>query len=608
MIISAPPPIVQLPSVATYWSLKPAPMVEQPITAPTVEQLKNEGAGTFSGFDRAIADKFRYIQRNQPTVDFRNASPYNSLIAQNSADTIDSMRQSNSYELKLDFGRNFMPVQGRKFNDIYSRLLDLRSQAGAIQDPKKFNIKSATSSASDVVGATAGPKAVNGVYSIVVTQLAQTQQVASGVISDPTIPLGLSGTFQINGWTTEVTPSDTLDKIRDKINYGEDTNHNGTLDPATDVNGDGVLGALSAPGAFEGRRYIPSFYLNENISGTSVPAPSEDMNGNKKLDGGWAQTGVRAAVAGGQLVLTSQDAANINLRIKDTDKILEKIGVLSRNPFTEEVAVNRKNAQSLDAQAAKFTVNGVGYSSSTNSATIGDVSLAFTKTGKSDITVMDNVEQALGAVTAFTSAYNSAIELMDKTISGGSSLSGNLRLQSIYSDTVAAFYTASPYAIGGYGSVADIGISTASQPQPIAQNTLEELPNMAAGNTSMPGVGPYSYFNHTGRVGVGSQDNFKIGISRYAVSKNLRQNPAGVGDLLNYAASRLQGKLDVHLNPDYGTIKFQQDVVGYYSKNQDEVGKLMTQTVGVVGNAISASESNNLFQSVGQQQGYSVVV
>lgn len=596
--------LITSPSTVTvpdgrYGALPPSRFKPEEISTPTADQLMKDGGTTWSGRERAVAQAFRYAERNVPTVELRHSSAYNSMAAQDAAAALDSMRQYDSITLKLDFGKRFVDTQGKRFNEIYQKLLDLRARAGTLQNAATYNLKRADASwRPGTVSATATSSAVTGTHGVTVTRLAKSQQLSSGVFADPAAALGYSGSFTINGWTTAVTPSDTLDTIRDKINYGEDTNHNGVLDKAADVNGDGALSTFShTSGAFDGKRYMPPFYLNEAAGGFGN-TPEEDTNGNEKLDGGSAGTGVKAAVTNGQLVLSSLDGANIELRLSDPNRILEGMGVLWRHPITYDVSPARLNWQAQDAQTALFAVDGAAQSSPENTATVGGLALTFNNTGTAKITVQDNPDQVLAPVADFGNSFNNAMQLMNRTIAGGGALTDNVRLQTIYSDTVRGFFTAPPSAKGGMNSVADLGVSTPSEPSAISQLLLENLPDIAL-DTAPAGTGPLSFFNQTARVGVNAPDNFTIAIDKNAIKKKISQSPTGAGEMLNYAASRLQANLDLHLNPDYGTIRLQQEVAAFYAKNQGEVVNLMTQTTGVAASAIAAAEQRTLFQNSG---------
>lgn len=599
MIISASTKS-SLSNGASYYDVKPVQPAEQAVT-PSYEQLSQTGGVSLSVTGRGLAGKLNFVERRVPTVDLTNSSLSSGLRAQDAIAAIESRRYSSPIDIKLNYGARFAGEQGQRLGRIYQSLLEVRAESGALRSISAYNIKTASVNNGSVLSATASQLAPAGDYSVTVTRLANSQKLASSAITNPGDPLGLSGTFKVNGWEVSVTSADTLDTLRDKINYGEDANHSGRLDYAADVNGNGAIEVLTAPGgAFSGGQYLPSFYWNEGATANGALSASEDANGNDILDGGSARTGVKASVAGGQLVLQSLDGGNIGVRLDDQNGILEAIGVLLRGPDFE-TAVNFLNDQTEREQTSKFSVNGTANESPSNYVHngVGGLQLALGGTGSATVSVGVDATLAVKPTERFGGSFNAAMELLNSTIAGNGALSDNPKLQDIYADVVRALYTAPAQPAGGMKSVADAGITPAALPNAIQQLALEQAPSMMDDAYAIPGTGPDAWTSQVKKAGVDSVDDFKVDVDRNGMEASLKRNNAGVSDIMSLAASRLQSGLDRHLNPEHGTIKFQQDVIARYGSNQREVEKLMAQTASVAGTAVTAGTESALFRSVG---------
>ncbi len=592
----------------SYYNLAPAPITAQEVI-PSAAQAPVQGSLTLTGGEKAVTQDFRIARRNVPSVDLTLNSPLNAINAQGVADALDGGRHATALDYKFQFGARFLAEQGRQLNTIYNTLLTLRANAGKIQNSAAFNIKNAQSSDSAVVTASAGQNTPAGSYAVKVTRLAKPDQVASSVYADTSAALGLSGTFKLNGWQSTVSASDSLISIRDKINYGEDANHNGKLDYPADINGDGTLQTLTAPGAWDGKQYLSSFYWNENQAGQGTLAPNEDTNGNRRLDGTSAQTGVSATVAGGQLVLQSADGGNINFRMEDPNNILKAIGILSRNQDTGVLTPNYTNNQSAPPRTAEFSVNGHVNVTASNIVTngVGGLLLNLQGAGSATVEVTADPAKGIAPLAAFSDSYNQALDLLNTTIYSGGALSENTRLQDIYTDTVRSFFTPPAKPAGGFSSVADVGIGMQSEPHRIAQLALDQLPSMQSGG-SLPGTGPQSILAETRHVDVNGPNGFKMTLDSSTMGKELSRNNGGVKEMMALGASRLQQKLDRHLQPEYGTIRLQQEVMAHYAGNQTAVSDLMAQSTQVFATDISYQRHNLLFTPLsGQQNVFSAV-
>ena len=84
---------------------------------------------------------------------------------------------------------------------------------------------------------------------------------------------------------------------------------------------------------------------------------------------------------------------------------------------------------------------------------------------------------------------------------------------------------------------------------------------------------------------------------RMELGSSLEEVSASVGVMLGFAAIRLQKSLDIHLQPDYGTIQFQRNVIDFYLRNQDVVETALSRTTEVTRASIEAGSSTAILGS-----------
>lgn len=116
--------------------------------------------------------------------------------------------------------KDALTIRSAMFSDLNTKLTDLKTLADALSSSGKdsvFSSHTVTSSDSTKVAATTSSSAVNGTYSIDVTQLASGQRVQSNsVASSWTTAAG--GTVTVNGVAITVAAGASLSALRDAIN------------------------------------------------------------------------------------------------------------------------------------------------------------------------------------------------------------------------------------------------------------------------------------------------------------------------------------------------------------------------------------------------------
>ncbi|MCL6450619.1 MAG: flagellar filament capping protein FliD [Acetobacteraceae bacterium] len=105
--------------------------------------------------------------------------------------------------------------------DINARLGEIKAKAYGLKQEAAFGTLLVESGDEAVVVGTATTEARPGTFDVTVASLAQAHKVASDAQADNTSPLGLTGTFQVNGIGVTVAAGDSLAAVSDKINQAE---------------------------------------------------------------------------------------------------------------------------------------------------------------------------------------------------------------------------------------------------------------------------------------------------------------------------------------------------------------------------------------------------
>lgn len=288
-----------------------------------------------------------------------------------------------------------------------------------------LSTKTAKSSDSNLVEAVAGSRSPVSSVTVVSKQAFAGNVLASDEQPSAHPALGLTGSFIVNGHSVSVVSSDTIDTIKDKINHGEDTNHDGKLDGAEDVNGTGQPGVIFV----HAREYTPAVYIVKDRNGDGTLNPAEDTNGNDRLDGGTKDNKVVATIEGNRLELTGLGANTINL--EDPDNILLSLGFFVRNakgiPVQKEKQFSTSNSvfQPLPnlmaaPQKAVITVDGKTFTSDTNVFTgvVDDATLAVNKTSGSSvkISISQDPTHAFDKIKALFLDFNNVIRTINDSL------------------------------------------------------------------------------------------------------------------------------------------------------------------------------------------------
>lgn len=330
-------------------------------------------------------------------------------------------QQQNSYTSRLS-----------AYGQLNSALSALQTAAAALAQPALFQGVKASSTAIDVLTATALSTAAVGSYAVNVTQLAQAQSLAATGVASTTTAIG-------GGAATTVT-----------LDFG--TISGGTLDPAT--------------GKYAGATFTAD--ATRAATSITIDASNNTLAGIRDAINGSATMGVTASIVNdgsatpNRLVLTSKQTGEISsMRITVAgDAALS--GLLAHDP-----AATQNLQQTATAQNANLTVNGIAVTSATNivAGAIQDVTMTVAKVGTSTLSVQNDSASVQSAITTFVTAYNSLqsvanqLTAFDATSKSGAILMGDSTLRNIQVRIRTTLNTAQVPDGSGLAMLSQIGVS-----------------------------------------------------------------------------------------------------------------------------------------------------
>lgn len=315
-------------------------------------------------------------------------------------------------------------------------LASFQSSLADLNNLSKFGQHTATSSDSDIVAAAADADAVAGSYELGVTQLAKAHSLASGSYASVSDTVG-SGTLTIRFGSTDYSPPDP----------GPESYNSFTVNP------------------------------ERGVASIAIDAGNNSLEGVRDAVNA-ADIGVSAAIvndgSGYRLLLSSDQTGTDNSLQISVDDIgdgddLDNSG-LSALAF-HSGATNQ--SQTVAAQDAVFSINGLSINSSTNSASdvIDGVDITLrdlTGAAPVTVTVAEDRNSVKQAINGLVSGYNSFIQNVNTLTAynpetgAASALQGDFSARSIASQLRQTLTNAVAGFNGPFSSLSEIGITTNS--------------------------------------------------------------------------------------------------------------------------------------------------
>ena len=365
------------------------------------------------------------------------------LAAFRTADAIALLSQrSQSQKLpiidELDKKQSFALARLRQLDGLTDSLKELQQTVADLENA--LNPKSASSSRFREVLAAAGKNAPLDSFDVRSVRLSRTAELVSDV-KDPSQKLGLSGRFFINGVPITVVATDSLSTIKDKINFGEDVNQNGTLDLSEDVDQNGILEILHVVNSEFGE----GVYIKEDLNGNGEIDPTEDSNSNDRLDGGSLENNVLALIKDNRLVLVSLAGGSNTIDLREDDSVLLGLGFFEEVdgglPILKEIQLNDLNTPEnliVQPQTAIVEVDGNFFSSNTDVVTgvIEDTALVLRQASETSakITIFIDAPTFFEQIKILFSQFNNSIAKINDLLAVSNSFGEDGDIQDIRND------------------------------------------------------------------------------------------------------------------------------------------------------------------------------
>ena len=395
----------------------------------------NQAGKTSQNKSQTLFDAVFLNKRQVPQIEATGP-----LAAFRTADAIALLSQrSQSQKLpiieNLDKKQSFTLTQLRQLDGLTNSLKELQQSVDDLENT--LNPKSASSSLFREVLVAAGKNAPLDSFNVRSVRLSRTSELVSDV-KDPSQKLGISGRFFINGVLITVVSTDSLSTIKNKINFGEDVNQNGTLDLSEDVDQNGTLGILQVANSEFGE----GIFIKEDFNGNGEIDPTEDSNFNKRLDGGSLENNVLALIRDNRLVLVSLAGGSNTIDLRGEASVLLDLGffevVNGGLPVQKEIQLNNlKTPENLNVQpqTAIVEVDGKFLSSNTDivSGVIEDTNLVLRKASEKSgkITIFIDAPTLFEQIKILFSQFNNAIAKINNLLAVSSSFEEDGDIQDI---------------------------------------------------------------------------------------------------------------------------------------------------------------------------------
>ena len=367
------------------------------------------------------------------------------LAAFRTVDAIALLSQrSRSQKLPIvdDLGKkqSFALARLRQLDGLTDSLKELQQTVTDLLIANGLNPKSATSSRFREVLAAVGKDAPLDSFDVRAVRLSRTQELVSD-IKDPSEKLGLSGRIFVNGVPIDVVATDSLVTIRNKINFGEDVNQNGTLDLSEDVDLNGVLEILQVANS----EFGAGIFIIEDLNGNGEIDPTEDTNSNERLDGGSLENRVRALIRDNRLVLVSLAGGSNTIDLRDDNSVLLGLGFFELDDngllVQKEIQLNDLiNPENLivQPQTAIVEVDGKFFSSDTDvfSGIIEDSTLVSQQVSEtsSKITIFIDAPTFFEQIKNLFKQFNNSISRINDLLAVSNSFKEDGDIQDIRND------------------------------------------------------------------------------------------------------------------------------------------------------------------------------
>ncbi|KMP12056.1 hypothetical protein UZ36_02405 [Candidatus Nitromaritima sp. SCGC AAA799-C22] len=378
-----------------------------------------EAAGPLAGF--RVSDAIQFLSKR---------------VGSNKFPIVDDLERKGRFtNLKID-----------RLSQLRESLKTLNTTVNVFLNNGAFNLRAAESPSGGRVQVEPGSIAPTARFTVTPARKVVNSALASDEQSEPLGSLGLSGSFFVNGFKITVETTDSIFELRDKINRGEDLNNNGVLDNAEDFNNNGLIDII----VFLPSESGPGIFITEDLNANGKLDPDEDVIDNDRLDGGTAESKVKASVIKNRLVLTSLAGGSTKIDLRDDDNILLALGFFELNikglPIQKELQFNDDRfAVNLNVlpQPALAKVDKTFADPETvendfdefdNIAEDTVVTLKKESQRKSKVRIFIDATTTLDQIQTFFDQFNTSIRQINKVLSQSREFAKDREIQDIRDD------------------------------------------------------------------------------------------------------------------------------------------------------------------------------
>lgn len=498
---------------------------------------------------RVAPSSYHFAKRGIPnamsTHGFGSAFELNNIL--NLTERFDASRSTPD---NINFLRKEVREGVDSLSTLASRFDNLKVVTNDLAKSETLNVRTSKSSFVEAVSSRTSVESPLGKYQVSVQNLALPHKIVSDQYSDPYAELGLSGSFKINGYQVDVDTTDSLNSIKDMINFGEDVNENGSLDYSEDLNGNGTLDSTQIDN--DGRR------IYEDIDFDGALDASEDANGNELLDGGTARLGVRADIQDNRLTIQTVKTGNHSLTIDDTDDILLNIGFFFEDTSGQSRLKDHFDSSTSEqinskATQANFSINGANLERASNNVknVIPDTTLVLKQvTGTPvNLEIKNNIKPSRAKIEKFAEEYNASVTGMNNFLAFKKTLHKNAVVQNVRQRLTERVHQPVKSLSQNHDSVKSIGL----KPQNTEKRQVSAFSVRHAMNSVLKNKKPVSSFRAQGdntisstlrQLGIKTRKDDTLEIDQEHLSSVLSDTPAEVSRIFTDKNDGVSARLD----------------------------------------------------------------
>ena len=523
------------------------------------------------GNEKIAASSYYFIESRVPKIELLDGAA-SALQVHSDLEFLRKQKTRDPIVQNLSLKSPFIDKQIQSFLKISEKLSNLKKAIENTSRAQNFNIKSAESLDPDILTATTTHRSSVNTFEIKISQLADTHQFVSDTVSDPFASLEVSGTILINGFEINIETSDSLDDIKNKINFGEDFNKNGVLDFGEDLNSNGQLEVFQV----SSNPFAKGIYINEDLNGDNVIQGSEDLDGDELLDGGSKENGVVASIKDNRLYLNALTNFSETIDLQDDNDILFNLGFFESdsadNHVVKEQQLDSDTYENLNTlfKSSLFTVAGNSFGNDTNdiSGVIPNTTLHLKDVSSDSVSlsISTDLTETLKNIKNFVATYNDTINFLNKELVFSRMLEENVATQKIRNGLNGKVMDDVLNADKRFNNLEKIGISGQNKSKNtfssvaiknLAKSFKREISNAALS----PPKGSNSIFSGLEKIGIRTLEDDALVIDERKLKKVLEKNAGKIINLFTDASNGISKKLDDLINilnrPSSGTVAFQ---------------------------------------------------